>query len=153
MTPQEQTAIEPLYSPPYWVIDFLPRRVPPDCGGQFFAVEAYFRSATRLAAFRRRIADVLLKLACYYSLRVSGGIDAPMVHNPPPGTLYGWIAHPADTVTVLVEAEHALITLDRDDLYATVYHPSEDLLCLLSQLAAANGLFVRQGAGQADGES
>ena len=31
--------VERLIEAPYWVIDFLPRQVPTDSGGQFFVVE------------------------------------------------------------------------------------------------------------------
>ena len=40
--------------------------------------------------------------------------------------------------------EDALITLNREDLYMTVWHPSGTLRKLLEQLAHAEGLFFRR---------
>ena len=47
---------------------------------------------------------------------------------------------------VVMEQEDAMITYFKDDLYLSLYNPSEPLLQLVRQLAAAEGLFVRQGA-------
>ena len=44
---------------------------------------------------------------------------------------------------VLFPAEDALFTLDGDDLYMTLYNPGGELLDTATQLAAAEGLFVR----------
>ncbi len=144
MGSQEQSVIENLLEQPYWVIDFLPRQVPADSPGQFFAVEEYYRDSSRIKEFRLKIADTLLKLNCYYGIQAVRDDDSPAVHNPPPETLAEWVTDAQNRVLVLVEGEQCLMTLDRDDLCATVYHPSPDLLSLLAQLAAANGLFVWQ---------
>ena len=56
--------IEELLQSPYWVIDFLPRQVPADSVGQFFAVERFFLQETRQTALRRSFADILLKVNC-----------------------------------------------------------------------------------------
>ncbi|MBR6028678.1 MAG: hypothetical protein IKP40_06260 [Clostridia bacterium] len=141
MTDQKQDTIDRLLEAPCWVIDFLPRRVPPHSEGQFFAVEKYFSSAPRLEAFRLKLADVLLKLSCYFDFEViPGGEEA--FRNPPPDTLAGWIANPRRTLLILLNSAQSLITLYPGDLCAAVHQPTGELLALLRPLAAANGLFV-----------
>lgn len=132
--------MEELLEKPYWVIDFLPRQVPAKSGGQFFAVEAYYLRSP----LRRRFAEILLKLNCYYDLRVCEPETELWRLNPPPEELFSEVAENRKDLCVLLPAEDALITVNRDDLYMTVYGPSEALLGLLRPLIAAAGLFLWQ---------
>ncbi len=137
-----QDRIARLMEQPYWIIDILPRRVPRDSRGQYFAVERYFLAPSRLRPLRRKYADILLKLNCYEDLLVFPSPDGPGARNPAPEELERLAADPRGTLTVLVEGADALIVLNGDDTYATVYHAPEELIALLRQLARANGLFV-----------
>ena len=132
--------MEELLNKPYWVIDFLPRQVPAKGGGQFFAVEEYYLRSP----MRRGFAEILLKLNCYYDIEVCEPETEKWQKNPPPEALFSWIADNEKDLCVLLPAENALITANRDDLYMTVYGPSEELLQLLRSLAAASGLFLWQ---------
>ena len=132
--------MEELLNKPYWVIDFLPRQVPAKGGGQFFAVEEYYLRSP----MRRGFAEILLKLNCYYDFEVCEPETEKWQKNPPPEALFSWIADNEKDLCVLLPAENALITANRDDLYMTVYGPSEELLQLLRSLAAASGLFLWQ---------
>ena len=132
--------MEELLNKPYWVIDFLPRQVPAKGGGQFFAVEEYYLRSP----LRRGFAEILLKLNCYYDIAVCEPETEKWQKNPPPEALFSWIADNEKDLCVLLPAENALITANRDDLYMTVYGPSEELLQLLRSLAAASGLFLWQ---------
>ena len=132
--------MEELLQKPYWVVDFLPRQVPAKSGGQFFAVEEYYLRSP----LRRRFAEVLLKLNCYYEARVCEPETEKWQVNPPPERLFAWIAENEKDLRVLLPAEDTLITVNRDDLYMTVYGPSRDVLELLRPLSAAAGLFLWQ---------
>ena len=132
--------MEELLKKPYWVVDFLPRQVPAKSGGQFFAVEEYYLRSP----LRRRFAEVLLKLNCYYEARVCEPETEKWQVNPPPERLFAWIAENEKDLRVLLPAEDTLITVNRDDLYMTVYGPSRDVLELLRPLSAAAGLFLWQ---------
>lgn len=142
MTAQEERTIEDLLKKPYWVIDILPCRVPPDSKGQFFAIEKYYSDPVRMSGFRRKMADVLLKLNCYYGFRVAVGKEFHFTDDPLPDALAKIVAEPENTVMILLEEERSLITLDRGDLYAAVYHPSKKQLALLKQLSVSSGLFL-----------
>jgi len=132
--------MEELLNKPYWVVDFLPRQVPAKSGGQFFAVEEYYLRSP----LRRRFAEVMLKLNCYYEARVCEPETEKWQVNPPPERLFSWIADNEKDLCVLLPAEDTLITVNRDDLYMTVYGPSRDVLELLRPLSAAAGLFLWQ---------
>ncbi len=147
MTNEEEERIERLLGEPYWLIDFLPCRVPADGPGQFFAVEQYYRAGPQYKIFRRKIADVLIKLGCYADFRVFFGGEA--LEDPAPETLAARIEDCREPLMILVRPGDCLITLDRDDLYATVYAPTEALRSLLAPLSAAEGLFFRRPDGRA----
>lgn len=132
--------MEELLKKPYWVVDFLPRQVPAKSGGQFFAVEEYYLRSP----LRRRFAEVLLKLNCYYDFQVCEPETEKWQMNPPPERLFAWIAENEKDLCVLLPSEDTLITVNRDDLYMTVYGPSRDVLELLRPLSAAAGLFLWQ---------
>ncbi len=135
---------ETLLNQPYWVIDILPEQVPEDGPGRYFAVEAYYLQPDRIAGIRRRFTDFLLKLNCYYDFRIGTPEEDPAEDNPTPDQLDARINTEKKDLLILLTGEEALITLNRDDLYMTVYHPSETLLGRMERLASAEGLFLRR---------
>lgn len=145
---QDKTAgkIEELLDQPCWVVDILPEQVPVDAPGQFFAVEEYFLKPPQMAALHRKFAEILLKLNCYFdfSLGTAGGDD--WVRNPDPEVLVSTLCNETDiwTICIYFEAENALIYINCDDIYFTVYHPTDHLLDLIRKLAGAERLFVRR---------
>lgn len=125
----------------FWVVDFLPKQVPENAGGRFFSVEQYYLEPSRYAVMRERFSDILLKLYCYYDLRLFVD-DTEGMFNPDPELLASHIKDNQGDLCILVGASEGLITLSCDDTNMTVYAPSEDLLELIRTLAGAFGLFV-----------
>ena len=66
--------VEELLEKPYQVIDILPERVPEEAPGRYFAVERYYLEPARFMDIRKRFADIILKLYCYYDLSVLLGM-------------------------------------------------------------------------------
>ncbi len=135
---------ERLLEEPCYVIDFLPRQVPAESGGQFFAVERFVMEE-RLSVLYERFAGLMVRLNCYY--RMVTGDSGTWSEDLPPAELYARIAGCGLTGTclVLIPEQDSLVTLYGGDLYITVYHPSEELLETVRQLAAALGFLVRPG--------
>ena len=128
--------IEELLEKPFWVIDILPERVPEEGRGQFFAVEAWFLQDP---ALQQKKVDFLLKMNCYYDLTVVR--DGEETRNPPPGELAAFVGR--EYLNILV-GKQALISADHTDIYMTLYNPDKKMLRLAEQLAASEGLYVRQ---------
>ena len=76
--------IEAFLSKPYWIVDILPKQVPANGGGQYFAIEKYFLKSPHVDAIYKKFADVLLKLNCYYDIAVFIVDDDKWVENPAP---------------------------------------------------------------------
>jgi len=136
--------IEALLEKPCWVIDLLPEQVKANSGGQFFAVERFYLQKPRQAELRRRFGEILLKVNCYYDLRVCEPEAEIWESNPAPERLLARILENETDLCILLPEESALFTLSRDDINMAVYNPSEGLLRLLDRLALAAGLFLWQ---------
>ena len=134
--------IDDFFDKEYWVVDFLPKQVPENGGGRFFSVEQYYLEPTRYAVLREHFSEILLKLYCYYDLRLFIGDDSEGIFNPEPEMFADLVKGNQDHLCILVGTSETLITLSRDDMYMTVYAPSEYLLELIRTLAGAVGLFV-----------
>ena len=130
--------IDALLEKEYWVVDILPERVPEGAPGQVFAVEAYYLRPDRLAGLRRKFTDLLLKLNCYDALRI---VTEEGEETPAPEELDRRIAEGKEDLLILTGGD-ALVTLNRDDLYMTVYGADEALLARIGKLAGAEGLFL-----------
>ena len=61
--------IEELLEKPYWIIDILPKQVPKDSPGQYFAVEDFFLKE-QLSEIRKKHINVILKLNCYMDVTI-----------------------------------------------------------------------------------
>ena len=134
--------IDDFFDKEYWVVDFLPKQVPENGGGRFFSLEQYYLEPTRYAVLREQFSEILLKLYCYYDLRLFIGDDSEGIFNPEPEMFADLVKGNQDNLCILVSTSEALITLSRDDMCMTVYAPSEDLLELIRTLAGTVGLFV-----------
>ena len=134
--------IDDFFNKEFWVVDFLPKQVPENAGGRFFSIEQYYLEPSRYAVLREQFSDILLKLYCYYDLRLFVDDDTEGIANPEPELLASHIKDNQSNLCMLIGASEALITLGRDDTNMTVYALSEDLLELIRTLAGAVGLFV-----------
>ena len=134
--------IDDFFDKEYWVVDFLPKQVPENGGGRFFYVERYYLEPSRYTVLREQFSEILLKLYCYYDLRLFVDNEAEGIVNPDPELLANHIKANQGELSILIGSSEALITLGRDDTHITVYAPSDDLLELIQKLAGAVGLFV-----------
>ena len=129
---------------PYYVADILPKRVPRDSAGQYFAVERYYLQQERIRALRRKFAEILLRLNCYFDMTVSFDSCESWEQNPDPEAfaerLIGLKGN--DFLRAVFEAQHAMIDIEPDDTCMTVYDPDSGVTEILRALAAAEGLFV-----------
>ena len=137
-----RTKVEELLERPYRVIDILPEQVPAEAPGRYFTVERFFLEPSRYTNIRKRFADIVIKLYCYYDLSVLlGDADEPLI-DPEPKQLANWIESGTLHMCILV-GEDSLLIISTDDLYMTVFNADEPLTRRLDLLSRANGLFLR----------
>ena len=128
--------IEKLLQSEYWIVDILPAQVPKDSPGQYFAVEKYFLQEERLAEIKQKHINLVLKLNCYRDI----SIDGETACNPLPERIAGEMR----SRYLYLMTGDAMILSEPDDTHLTVFHPDPELLALIRQIAAGEGLFVWQ---------
>ena len=126
--------IEELLEMRYWIIDILPKQVPKDSPGQYFAVEEYFLKEPRISAIKRKHVSVILKLNCYRDI----SLDDETAVNPSPEA----ISEAMRGRYVCIRVDDSMIVSEPDCTYMTLYNPDEQLLGLITALAKGEGLFV-----------
>ena len=136
--------IEALLNKPYWVIDILPEQVPEGSAGQYFAIEQYYLQQPGITDIHHRFTDILLKLNCYSDFLVCSSDQEQQICNLEPEKLAFWINTEQKDLQIVLAGEDALITLNHNDTYMTIYNPSEVLINRLRNLALAHGLFLWQ---------
>ena len=129
---------------PYWIVDILPEQVSANAGGQYFAVERYYLQPERIQALRRRYAEILLRLNCYYDMAVSFDSCATWETNPDPEAFAERVVGLAgnDFLRAVFAEQKAMIDCEPEETWLTVYDPDAALQPKLSALAAAEGFFV-----------
>ena len=92
----------------------------------------------------RKFLRLLLKLSCYCEFTVSYG--PKWEENPSPKRLERLVekctGSRKDYLNILIDQGRAMVILNGDDLYLSVYDPDLRLRQLLGQLAASEGLFL-----------
>ena len=139
--------IDALFERECWVIDPLPWQAPAEVG-QYFAMDRYWREDARLRSLYARFADLVMKLNCYYDVRVCPGPSEEWTDNPAPERLAQWFSACVPgggcRYLLILIGEGALLHLDGGDLYLSVYNPDVTLQTLVDLLARAQGLFLRR---------
>ena len=131
MVIERQTKMEELLQTPYWIIDILPKQVPKDSPGQYFAIEKHFRDE-QMAVIRQKHAHVIMKLNCYRDIELDGE------KNPDPARMIQALRERETSLII----GNSLILSEPDDTHMTIFNPDEELLSLVTALASAEGLFV-----------
>ena len=129
---------------PYRIVDILPEQVGAERAARYFAVERFFLQPERLVPLRRRYAELLLRLNCYFAMAVSFDGCASWTEEPDPASFAAELAALPNGgfLRVLFPAQRAMIDLEADETWLTVYAPEGRLLRLLGELCAAEGLFL-----------
>lgn len=137
--------IETLIEKPAFLIDIFPKTIPQREDNRYFVIEKYFQN--RRTETDQKFLNILLKLYCYYNCIISYA-PAKLLENTTPDQVLAFLDsfvmgnnQITDSINILLLECDALLVLNRDDLYITVYNPDSYLKNLLSQLVYSEGLF------------
>lgn len=135
-------SVESLLNEHCYIIDFLPKQVEKNCGGQFFKVENYLLNNYERYGLRDRFIRIILKLMCYYRVAVHWG---EWMEQPTPDQIAKIINEIMENhsgwMDLLFLDKDALLRFEWDCLNLALYNPDSELLELAEQLAQSEGLF------------
>lgn len=140
--------IDELLEKTYWIVDILPKQVPKDSAGQYFAIEEYYLKEPQVSVLRQKLARIILKLNCYYDIYVINNFDGEgiesAIRNPSPDDLNNMFVgkYAINRICLLIGGVDTLIVSNKDDTYLTVYGPTAQLLNMIRLLAQAEGMYV-----------
>ena len=129
-----KVTIEELLEKPYWIIDILPKQVPKDSLGQYFAIEDFFLKE-QLTEIKKKHIDVILKLNCYVDISIDGE------KNPAPERIRDIMMERY----VYIMLGDSMILSEPDDTHMTVFNPDKELMNLIREISSSEGLFVWEG--------
>ena len=123
--------IEELLEKPYWIMDILPKQVPKDSPGQYFAIEDFFLKE-QLTEIKKKHIGVILKLNCYVDISIDGE------KNPAPERIRDILMERY----VYIMLGDSMILSEPDDTHMTVFNPDKELMDLIREISSSEGLFV-----------
>lgn len=136
--------IEKRMESPYCIIDILPKRVPDDRSAAYSKVERYYLSEPQINALRRKQAEIIIKLSCYYDIQLSIDNGENFSKSAIPDDIEKQFIACVGTKSlyILIESPECLITIDGCDTYMTFYSSDYKLPELIKHIASSVGLFL-----------
>ena len=139
-------AVERLLEDDYWIIDILPSQIPIEKQAEYRALtDEYFESG-KVAQLHRRYADILTMINSRFKTAMLCMPEDEWTISPDDVAVKDAVIHHTERgcVDLLLPEEETLISLQAEDLYITVYHPTEELLSLLRQAVSESGFYIWQ---------
>lgn len=124
-----------------YLVDIFPETVPQKADNRYFEVERYFQR--NRSEFDRKLTAVILKLYCYFDYTVES--EDRVIENPQTAELTVQLEKcfrgESGYINIVLTECEAMLTVNRDDLYMSVYNVSGRAKELLAELTASEGLF------------
>ena len=138
--------VERLLEDDYWIIDILPSQIPIEKQAEYRALtDEYFESG-KVAQLHRRYADILTMINSRFKTAMLCMPEDEWTISPDDVAVKDAVIHHTEQgcVDLLLTEEETLISLQAEDLYITVYHPTEEILSLLRQAVSESGFYIWQ---------
>lgn len=137
--------VDRLLEKPCYIIDFLPRWVPMDCGGQFFKIEDYLLNQYGYYGLKDRFIRIVLKSMCYDSVSVYW---EEWIEQPTPEQVVEIInvitQECSGNMNMLFTSKNVLLQFEGASLHMSIYNPNEEMCVLFEQIAFSEGMFWRK---------
>ena len=142
--------IDELIKGPVYLVNIFPDTVPSKPDNRYFEIENFLQNNRE--EIDRKFMSILLKLYCYYNFWISAWLlEHEAFENPDLSQLISLIKRcfvgkwkSREYINIILPECDSMIILNGDDLYVSVYHPSEHLKSLISDLSQSEGLFFRK---------
>ena len=137
--------VEQLLKEECCVIDFLPRKVAKAFAERFFEVEEYFLQGNEWERIKESFVRILLKLQCYYGFKVyDEKWHEDFSINELAVMIKDVLSSSNRQMNMLCEEDKLLICIEGSALNLSIYNASEEMVTLLSEMAMAEGLYIKK---------
>ena len=126
--------IDSLLETQCWIIDILPMRVPKDKAREYNELEKEYLHTEEL---NWKFFTVLMKLRCYYNFKAVLS-DGEEIDDLSAEKLKEHVGHRY----LQILFEDALLVSDPDDMYMSLFNPSDRVLEIVKAIVATEGLCV-----------
>lgn len=138
--------VERLLEEDYRIIDMFPGQIPADKRDEYDALTKRYLEKSEFVRLHRQYAEILKELSGpFYTAMLCLPEDEWTVSPDGNAVRDAVIRHTeGGCVYLLLIGEGTLITLQSEDLYITVYHPSDRILSHLEQSIPEKGFYIWQ---------
>ena len=139
-------AVERLLEDDYWIIDILPSQIPIEKQAEYRALTDEYYESGKIAQLHQRYADILTMINSRFETAMLCMPEDEWTISPDDVAVKDAVIHHTERgcVDLLLPEEETLISLQAEDLYITVYHPTEEILSLLRQAVSESGFYIWQ---------
>ena len=138
--------VERLLEDDYWIIDILPSQIPIEKQAEYRALTDEYYESGKIAQLHQRYADILTMINSRFKTDMLCMPEDEWTISPDDVAVKDAVIHHTERgcVDLLLPEEETLISLQAEDLYITVYHPTEEILSLLRQAVSESGFYIWQ---------
>lgn len=137
--------VEKLLKEECYVIDFLPKKVPEEYIERFLEVEEYFLQGNEWEHIKEIFIRILLKLQCYCFFRVYNEHWYEEFSICELADMLNHVLTSSNGYMNMLSIDNKLlICIEGSTLNFSIYNATEDILALLSEMATAEGLYIRK---------
>ena len=138
--------VERLLEDDYWIIDILPSQIPIEKQAEYRALTDEYYESGKIAQLHQRYADILTMINSRFKTAMLCMPEDEWTISPDDVAVKDAVIHHTERgcVDLLLPEEETLISLQAEDLYITVYHPTEEILSLLRQAVSESGFYIWQ---------
>ena len=138
--------VERLLEDDYWIIDILPSQIPIEKQAEYRALTDEYFECGKVAQLHRRYADILTMINSRFKTAMLCMPEDEWTISPHNNDVKDAVIHHTERgcVDLLLPEEETLISLQAEDLYITVYHPTDEIISLLRQAVSESGFYIWQ---------
>ncbi len=137
--------VERLLENDYWIIDIFPEQIPEDRQKEYSKLTERYFEKSELAKLHRQYADIMAEISGKYHTAMLCLPEDEWIVSPDENAVRDAVVRHTERgcVHLLVPQAQTLISLQSEDLYITVYDPSDEILTLLKQTVPQKGFYFR----------
>lgn len=137
--------VEQLLKEECYVIDFLPKRVSEQYVDRYLEVEEYFLQGNEWVRIKDSFVRILLKLQCYCPFRVYNEHWYEEFSIYELADMLNHVLTSSNGYMNMLSIDNKLlICIEGSTLNFSIYNATEDILAVLSEMATAEGLYIRK---------